>query len=191
MAVSGLSGGAPVISRGIRRRCKPQEKKNTCAVACLRAILALQFDVEVREAALEALGTSARVPIALHGVDNAALRRMVTGASYAYNPGRAWRLTCRNHGTLDELARHVARGHYPLVTVWVSHPDVPRGFELHAIVVLEIHATTDAITVFDPAYRRLRRFTRAQFQTWWTLEDGRTEYAVVTGGELLPEGPSA
>lgn len=171
-----------------RRRLHPQEHDNTCAVASLRTALDLQFGVVTSEAALEALGTDARLPIATEGTGSGDLRRMVRGASFAYNTEhqrKPWRLTIRQRGSLSDLARHTRRSRIPIVTVvvrGVTLDDGHPGDLLHAVCVLAVRdrTTGTAVKVFDPRFTTARWYSALRFIRFWTQDNGTTEYAVVT-----------
>lgn len=120
-------------------------------------MLDLQFGLRVSEQALEALGTEAADPIVRWGTSTVQLRRMVHGASRAWNTGKPWRLYVRTNQSLRDLKRVVKEGWYPLV-------DMYEGDEhYHQVVVLGVE---QKIRIFDPA-RGKRRLTREEFLAQW------------------------
>lgn len=161
-----------------------QEGDNSCAVAALRTVLALQFAVVADEDQLEVLGSYAKNPIAQHGTDNSALRRMVKNASTTFNINTPWKLKVKSKATIKELRAHIRAHRYPIVTVTTVFPSFET--QLHAVVILDV--TDSHVVVHDPARAApvAKRHTHAAFLKWWTIVNGNTEYVVVTGGEPLP-----
>lgn len=157
----------------------PQEKENTCAVASLRTVLANQFDVVVEETALEALGTDAHEPIESVGADNGDIRRMVAGASFAFNKGKRWRLTIRRRGTVKDLQRQLKRGRYPMLTVRSTDKDAPEL--LHMVVCLQ--AEVGRVRIYNPNNQHPYWMEMSKFLKWWTQDNMDREYAVISGGE--------
>jgi len=164
-----------------------QEGENSCAVAAVRTVFALQFAVVAEEEILEILGNDAKKPISENGTDNVTMRRMVKNASMAFNTGSPWKLKVKKKATLDELRVELESHRFPIVTVTTVHKSLET--QLHAVVVLGMDATH--VTFHDPARAApaAMRKTHDQFLKWWTIVNGDTEYAVVTGGEPLPTPP--
>lgn len=162
-----------------RRQLHKQERLNTCAVAALRTVLDLQFRLKVAEQALEALGTDAHEPIKTHGTTNRQLRRMVRGASQAFNTARPWTCWIREHCTMEQLDTALQRGRFPLVTVYGL---IDGDETYHMIVVLGIR--TGRVRVWDPDDARGEPYwiDELEFLAWWTDPAGRTEMAVIGGG---------
>lgn len=164
----------------VRRQLHRQQRANTCAVAALRTVLDLQFNVKIAEKALEVLGTDAHFPILKNGTHNAALRKMVRGASAALNTASPWTLRVRSHGTLEDLRAVLHTGRFPMATVYVEDQA-----EYHAIVVLDV--TDDQVLIWNPASHERKPTWQSyeEFIAWWVCPKyGRTEYAVVGGGAL-------
>lgn len=161
-----------------RRRYYHQEKANTCAVACVRTVLAIQFGVAIPEAALEALGQVAHSPIAKVGSDSTDLRRMVAGASRAYNTKKPWTFLVRCHGSLSDLKRLTDRGRVVLCDVRAG-PNTT--VERHMIVVLGV--TKRRVRIFDPGDTHPKNLTFQVFTEWWQdIESGSKWYATIGGG---------
>lgn len=163
-----------------RRQLHRQQRANTCAVASLRTVLDLQYNVKIAEKALEVLGTDAHFPILKNGTHSGALRKMVKGASAALNTGTPWTLMLRLHGDLDDLRAVLHVGRFPLVTVYVADQN-----EYHMIVVLDV--TGDQVFLWDPSVKDHQPvwMSHSDFMAWWICpKRGYTEYAVVGGGTL-------
>jgi hypothetical protein len=161
-----------------------QEGENSCAVAAIRTVFALQFAVVTDEDLLEALGDDAKKPISQNGTDNVTMRRMVKNASTAFNTGSPWKLKVKAKGTIKDLKSNLADNRFPIVTVTTVHKSLET--QLHAVVVLGIDDTH--VVVHDPARAAPAavRKTHADFLKWWTIVNGNTEFVIVTGGEPLP-----
>ena len=157
-----------------------QEKVNTCVVAAVRTVLALQFGVRIKEPALEALGQSAEFPIAKHGASTGDMRQMVKGASRAYNVGKPWTVRVVADGNLSELRSLTCRGKAVICRVNCD----PDGFvPYHVVVVLKL--SKYRIRLFDPADPNAtpKNMTYEAFVPWWTgALDGKKWYATIGGG---------
>lgn len=153
----------------------PQERRRTCAVAALRSALASQFGVRVREDVLRFAGTTANLPILREGADTSDLRRMLDVANRALNIGTPWRLRVFRQGTVRDLAREVRAGRLPLAAV-------RRPGTLHMVLV---HGYRPGkVRYFDPDTGRSRWVGSGAFRRQWLDEEGRTWYAIVTGGDV-------
>lgn len=165
---------------GKRKLYFRQEKENTCAVACLRTVLQLQFGIAVKEELLEYGGTSATDhPIAKFGTGTVELRRMLMTADRALNERRPWRLRVRAKGTVEELVLELARDRKPMLRM--HEPE--NGVGYHFVVLLAI--TADRVKLFDPdaGSEDPLWMSHEEFVRWWTDADGATWYAVVNGGD--------
>lgn len=164
-----------------RRRYYMQEQQNTCGVASLRTVLALQFGVTVEsEQVLEVLGTNAHDPIRTNGTDTLKLRDMIKGASFAFNKGREWTLKVRLLGTMAQLKAELRRGRNPLVRIYerVANPDY------HMIVVLAFDG--DRVRLWNPdtsSKRPVWRSARWFLSVWRDPHNDATWYGVVNAND--------
>jgi len=166
------------------RRCYyMQEQQNTCAVAALRTVLALQFGVRVEsEQVLEVLGTNAHDPIRANGTDTLKLRDMIKGASFAFNKGPEWTLKVRYRGTVAQLKAELRRGRFPMVRIYERVANA----EYHMVVVLAI--TGDRVCLWNPdtsTTRPVWRSLRWFLSVWKDILDDATWYGVVNGNDSL------
>lgn len=177
MAVDQCRRGVKRYKRFLHR----QQRGNTCAVAAVRTVLHRQFRVSVPEASLVALATTPRWPILERGSGTTEIRRMVRGASTAFNSGPPWTLTARRHGTLKQLQNAVRAGRWPLVIVYL-----PAEEAHHTLVILDV--TADHVTYFDPdptTVPGVVTLPREAFKDRWVDPlDGMTWWAVINGGIL-------
>jgi hypothetical protein len=161
----------------VARRYYRQEQQNTCAVAALRTVLALQFGVVVEsEQVLEVLGTTARDAIRENGTDTSKLRDMVKGAARAFHTGRPWTLKVRLHASLRDLRAELGRHRYPLVRIFERAPDP----DYHMIVLLRLAPTR--VLVWDPGMHHTKRplwRSLDWFLDSWSDPHGATWYGVV------------
>lgn len=159
-----------------------QQRNATCAVAAVRTVLHRQFGVRIAEAALVALGTVPEAPIVAEGSDTLAMRRMVRGASRAFNPGPPWTLRVRREGTLRQLRYWTKQGRWPIVQVFV-----PESLEHHAVVVLQVEA--DRVQYFDPdpsMGKKPRWMSKDRFLDWWLSPISNDRWwTVINGGDLV------
>lgn len=161
-----------------KRRYYPQEKANTCAVAALRTVLAIQFDKRIAEPVLEALGTQAHEPIRKHGTGTAELRDMVWLASRAFNTGKSWTVNPRCYGTLAIL-RKITEERPVLVRVYRPHSGP--GTNYHMMVVLSVSRAR--LRIFDPATPDgPTSIMHHTFLAEWLDPDGIAWYATIGGG---------
>jgi hypothetical protein len=145
-----------------------QERLRTCAVAALRTVIDLQFEINIPELALEALGTDAQTPIRQHGTDATQMRRMVAGANVAFNTtGQRWKLRISRCGTIRQLRRWLDKDFFPIARVNGPWPEFRQGLidELHTVVVLE--SDGEVVQVFDPGTNRIHRVDASSFDLWW------------------------
>ncbi len=167
----------------VREKFHKMQRDNVCAVAALRTVLHLQYDVNIAEAVLEALGTDAHDPIRVYGTDTRQLRRMLREANRAFNTGKLWRLRIRRYGDWAILFEATQRQKYPIARVRLPLNEYrydPGATELHAVVVYEVDAAGDELKVFDPATGRLHRVRWDEFREWWTDADGIRWMATVS-----------
>lgn len=159
-----------------KRRYYPQEKANTCGVAAIRTMLAVQFDVRLTEKVLEAFGTEAHDPISKNGSSTTNLRWMLKGANKAFNTGKPWTLRTGRAGTI-EILKELTKERPVMVRVYY-----PQTEEYHFLVVLAV--TKYRLRVFDPAPEcGLMSLTYPAFlDTWTDPSDGETWYATLGGG---------
>lgn len=168
-----------------RRRYYVQEQQNTCAVAALRTVLALQFGVTVEsEQVLEVLGTYAHDAIRVNGTDTGKLRDMVKGASRAFHDGRPWTLKVRHRASVRELVRELRRGRRPLLRIWERVPDA----DYHMIVLLACEPARVLVWNPDtsctrPVWKSLEWF----MESWTDPHDAARWYAVVNA-HVQPRG---
>lgn len=159
-----------------------QQRNTTCAVAAIRSVLHRQFGVRVAEAALVALGTTPHEPIVRHGAATNDMRRIVRGASRAFNHGPPWTLRVRRQGTLRQLKYWVDQGRWPIVQVFVEET-----IEYHAVIVLEVEP--DRVKLFDPdptVGKKPRWMSKEQFLAWWKCPvSGERWWSVINGGDLV------
>lgn len=169
---------------GIARFLHPQQRQNTCAVAAVRTVLHFQFNIRVSEDALIALGTRPSSPIVKEGSDTQHIRRMVRGASAAYNGEKPWTLRVRRSGTIKQLAYWTRHGRWPILQVYV--PEIADEFS-HAIVVL--HVTKDRVWYFDPdtiGEPAPRSMSHEKFVALWEWPTtGERWWSVINGGSLM------
>lgn len=167
----------------MRTKLHKMERGQVCAVAALRTVLHLQYDVNIPEVVLEALGDEAMTPIREYGTDVQQLRRMLREANRAFNTGDRWRFKVHRYGGWDTLFEATSRGRKPLVRVrepWLEHKQNPAGVDLHFVVVYDVDAAGDELKVFDPAYGKLHRMRWDDFLEWWTDTDGMRWCATVS-----------
>lgn len=153
-----------------------QQRSSTCAAAAVRTVVHYQFGVRVAESALVALATRPHAPIVKQGSGTVEIRRMVQGASQAYNTGPPWTLRVRRQGTWRQLQWAVTRGRWPIV--WIH---MPEDVVDHVQVVVDV--TPSAILIFDPAFDGVTWVEKAAFHARWS-----NWYAVVNGGVLVNSG---
>jgi hypothetical protein len=154
----------------MRRYLYPQERLRTCAVAALRTVLDLQFDVHVPELVLRAMGDDATRPILVEGAGTTELRRMVAGASRAFWTGRPWKLRTSRRGSWETLWAERQAGRYALCSVWGAYADylADEVEQPHMVVVYELDGAGDEVKIFDPGCGQLYRLGWEQFEAWWT-----------------------
>lgn len=168
--------------QGLSRFLHPQQRQNTCAVAAVRTVLHYQFNVRITEPALIALGTRPSSHIVKEGSDTQHIRRMVRGASAAFNAEKPWTLRVRRHGTLKQLAYWTRHGRWPIVQVYI---DEIQDLFSHAIVVLSV--TKDRVWYFDPGDTIPRSMSHEKFFAWWQWPStGERWWSVINGGVLVP-----
>lgn len=127
-----------------------------------------------------ALGTTPEMPILKHGTSIPEMRKVIHGASAAFNTGPKWTLRARRKGTFGMLRWAVKHGRWPVVTVYL-----PDENDYHSIVVTGIDK--DRVQYYDPGYpeRRVRWMPRKKFLDWWTCPvTGNTWLGVINGGTL-------
>lgn len=154
-----------------------QQRATTCAVAAVRTVLHYQFGVRVTESALIALATRPEAPILREGSGAQEIRRMVRGASQAFNPGPPWTLRVRRHGTLLQLENVLKRHRWPIV--WVPRPD---DMQDHVMVVLAVEP--NRVLVFDPDPSDLNNPRWLSPDEFLHTTQDVTWYAVINGGTL-------
>jgi hypothetical protein len=151
----------------------PQQDENTCAVAAIRTVLDLQYDINIDEPILEAFGSEVASPIRQDGAGTAELRRMVRLASETYNNvSKRWRLRVRRYGTRRQLQGWLRRGQYPMVSVMQ-----PERGRLHMMVVVGLPPTL--IQLFDPDVGSVVDLPWSAFTAEWAESHW---YAVVHHG---------
>lgn len=160
-----------------------QQRVSTCGVAAIRTVLHYQFGVRVAEAALVALATRPTEPILREGSGTTEMRRMVRGASTAFNGKNPWTLRTHQRGTLGQLKAALRRGRLPIVKVYI-----PELEDYHVFVVLVVE--TGSVTYFDPDPLVKPNpsvvDTKAFLDRWRDPEDASTWWAIINGGELIP-----
>lgn len=160
-----------------------QETLNSCSVACMRTVLALQFSIRIPESVLRFIGDRPDRRLSRRGTAWPEWRRMLAQANASRNPGLPWTTWRRRHGTGASLAKLLSQGRYPIACV-TTH-------DYHAVVILEVRA--DAIVLWDPDPSTPRTpgiMPMSVFLSYWHNGAGLREYEVIGGGTLNPTLPS-
>lgn len=157
-----------------------QETQGSCAVACLRSVLALQFSVRVPERVLRFVGDTATRSLAREGTTWTEWTRMLAAANQARNKGPKWTTWRRRGVSMEGLTAQLSRGRYPVIGITHS--------ELHAIIVLGIQPYTVTVWDPDPGVPPVPLLIDAgEFIARW--QHAGAEYDVIGGGTSVPTPP--